>query len=193
MICNLPHIGASSAVHSLGRRVFLRVAASPWTKRSNIGVNRTGLIIFAVFCLPGSAFAACESQTDKLKSGTVAFMCPADEVAQDQPIQPSASANVSVVKKAPEPIPAMPAAPLAVEDPAVEAAGVEPAADTSPAAEPVKARSASAKPGKKATRQSKSKKKVKTASRKSTAAKKGRIIHLEKPSLGRRIVQFFGG
>ena len=68
-------------------------------------------------CLPGSAFAACESQTDKLKTGTVAFMCPAEEAAQSQPAEPSAPANVSVVEKAPEPIPAMPAAPLPADDP----------------------------------------------------------------------------
>ena len=38
----------------------------------------------------------------------------------------------------------------------------------------------------------KSKKKVKTTARKSAASKDGRIIHLEKPSLGRRVAQFFG-
>ncbi len=155
-------------------------------------MNRTGLILIAVFCLPGSSFAACESQTDKVQSGTVAFMCPADQAVQDQPIQPSAPSNVSVVEKAPEPIPAMPTPTLPEEDSATVETAVEPVADTAPAAEPVKSRSADSKPSKKSKRSAKSKKKAKPVARKSATAKKGRIIHLEKPSVGRRIVQFFG-
>ncbi len=156
-------------------------------------MKRIGLIIVAMFCLAGSAFAACESPTDKLKSGTVAFMCPPEPEPQVRVVVPAPQANVSVVEKVPDAIPGLPAPASPAEDLEPEKVGDTAAATPVPAEDPAEVRPASAKPEKKAKSKSKSKKKTRTAAKKPVKPKSGKIIHLEKPSLGRRIVQFFGG
>lgn len=155
-------------------------------------MNRIGFTLSILISMTGGAFAACESRTDTLSAGTVAFMCPADTAPAIDPGHPSESENVSVVEKIPDADTAVPAMPQVTETPLSKAAEVKTVAARTPADEPAKAVSAPIKPDKKTTRLIKSKK-AKPNIRKTAKRKKGRIIHLDKPSLGRRIVQFFGG
>lgn len=159
-------------------------------------MNRTGLFLIALLGLPASANAACDSPTANLKTRTVAFMCPAEAMPQEKAVEPSATGNVSVVKKVVGAVPDLPLPSTPADD--LEADAVDETASITPvpAENPIKTNSSAAKPDKKAKSKSKSRSKAKSKSKKSkpkSKAKSGQIIHLEKPSLGRRIIQFFGG
>jgi hypothetical protein len=187
----LQHIAGRSGGQGHDPRAFLRVAAPARTNRSNIGMNQTGLTIILLVCLADSAFAGCESQTKIFGDATVAFMCPADAAAQDGAALPSQRENVLVVEK-------IPAAEAVDTEPSQAAArsvsetvDVQAAAAGTPAVKPGKAVSSRVKPAKTVARPAKSKK-AKSNNRKTATRQKSRIIHIEKPSLGRRIAQFFG-
>lgn len=154
-------------------------------------MNQTGFTIALLVCLTDSAFAGCESQTKIFGDATVAFMCPADAAAQEGIAAPSEGGNVSVVEKMPVAEAVETEPPLPAMKPASETVDVQAAAAGTPAVKPGKAVSARVKPAKTVARPVKSKK-AKSNTRKTATRQKGRIVHIEKPSLGRRIVQFFG-
>lgn len=153
-------------------------------------MNRIAIIFAALACVASPAFAGCESQTATLNDSTVVFQCPEEQFV-DQSTDAPAPANVSVVEKAPDPAAAMPPPAPSAESASVNEVDARTVATKSSGTKPQKVRQASTRTGKKATRPAKSKK-VKIASRKSTSQKAARTIHLEKPSVGTRIKQFFG-
>ncbi len=151
-----------------------------------------GLALIPLVCWTPGAAADCKSPTDELQSATIVYRCPPSDKPVDAAKVIVEPGNVSVIEKKAdpvklaEPVPAEPARPQSKPGPVeVKTVAAKPPQAEALRIKPSSAKPAQAKPRKAAARSTKQKRS------KSTAQKQPQIIHLEKPSIGRRIIQFF--
>lgn len=139
-------------------------------------------LFVTLFALTGPAVADCLSQTATLETATVVFKCGDGQSSE------ASAGNVSVVVKQPEPLPEPETARsrTPVPEPKVLTRDITKTIDK---VEPAKPKHQTAKSGKSRRAVHKS---PKVSRAKRPAKAKNRIIHLEKPGMGRRVMQFFG-